>query len=1103
MTKIIITTAALNLIANDPANNLERIQSAIDKAIEAGAGILVLPELTLPSYDASQSFNTDENSNMNTLHFLKRIADYAKNKNPNLLVSVGHIFQVDRLKQNLHSHDSAVICQSYLLNGQLVATQTKTDLANNYNHANTGPEYERRYFTAWPTHEFRYIRPSALGVYPLDQIALLGNFFPPMGLPIGDIEVALPVGDNQFALTKTVICEAAWTGFDANFNVNRITKRQSSLLGRDPKKPPLSLVVVPNGSPPATGKIERRLALSQAIARETNATVVYVNALGSPAANLCFEGDQIFTQGGASIVGERFSSQMVSHHSECVDISTITSDQLIHSPLTIVAQQTRSLTTPDQKVIALHQTRYTSPFDLPESKESSYATIFQHMRNKDKIYAHDQLIENAARHAEEMFLHDVLYFLDYMTKRKSEACFISLSGGYDSAYTLTVGCAAIELALQDYIAASDHYIGEGLKKLLTERFSYHTKLQTAIFNALRDYLNEPLATTESIYAQLNILFDTPNREKIMCCIVSAARQQLFHSAYIATNTSSFHTENAARQVAQYFNVPFRKFNIQSSVEESILEYILPEPITASDIDSMATYHCQHEINLNAALSAQLLRGKSGFISEIIHAEPSALSEKIMRLSKHLYKVCQYLYSYWKNILDNTPNDTLLINKLKQIKSLIINAQIDTDKQCYIQIDPANCPSWGSSPKMRLNLENAQARIRAATNWFINSMLPMQSAPTCNANQSEIVRGYTTYCGDEHAGTFSITSHRNKCDIIMIMNLLHLKGIQKHANYTLQPIDALKYIFAIPPSAELQPLKNGQIQQTDEDSFKMSYFGLRIIMEELLFVTQPDDPRLHQSPLQVLDKLMQASWAIEQWPNITERCNQLTSAIYSSYVSFYGAQFKVRALPVGPVYDNNVNQHVSLRTPNLSGQQRGECMMMIFESVMRHLVADDSLLFSTVSESNIKTHAAVTWLRQFIFFNTTLQTLIEKIYKNNAMDIVKMGSQLKNFIQLNLNRHQHNDSFEVIDAICRSFISLGKENKLALDYNSHDLKIFIDSTYHHYHSDDMRYSSVPTFFHVNQAADSQPPITEKKIKNKRLIRPDLQDPYVLSLKKLHI
>ena len=62
----------------------------------------------------------------------------------------------------------------------------------------------------------------------------------------------------------------------------------------------------------------------------------------------------------------------------------------------------------------------------------------------------------------------------------------------------------------------------------------------------------------------------------------------------------------------------------------------------------------------------------------------------------------------------------------------------------------------------LTLENIQARTRAFINWIASDINGL--APTSNPNINESIMGYTTVCGDLHAGDFSITAHRQKIHI---------------------------------------------------------------------------------------------------------------------------------------------------------------------------------------------------------------------------------------------------------------------------------------------------------------------------------------------------
>lgn len=1063
---VIVSTASLNLIANDPANNFELIKSAIKSAVLDKAGILLLPELTLTSYDAGQAFNSSENSNANILLFLKKISDYAKDLDPNLLVSIGHSLQVTRHESEPHTHDSALICQSYLIDGKIIGIQSKIDLANNNNNAATGPEYEWRYFKNWRAHQASRITLKDLGITSSLDVNLLEEFFPNEGIKLGDIEVALLVDKNEYILIKTSICESAWTGFQiekdglkSNFIIDKNNIQHSSLLGRRNDNP-LSLVLIPNGSPPAAGKGETRISLLNAIFKETNSAVVYVNALGSPAFNLCFKGDKIYKDANKLVSAQRLSFRLLSHCSETLEINTLASEDIVKNESTIIVNSLIRTPTPQDilninnknELLAIEENKvtYHSSFDIPAVKIEDRDLIFDNLRATDKKFKHDPLIENAALHAEEMFLHDALYFLDYMTRKKMHSCFVALSGGYDSAYTLTVGCTAIELCMREHLANSNYFLGTAINNFFKERFEYHIILKLALVDIVDKFFPNKLKITmvsgnlntilNDTYELLNSIQSKDIKAKILNEILKEFKSKLFNTAYIATNANSRHTENAARKLAESFNVPFRKVNIQSGVEDSILTYLLPEPVTVSDLDSMATFYSYNSQDINRISCVQKLRGKQGLISFVLNADKNVLPVAIKRLADHLNTIFQYLAEYWEVNLKLDQNNQILAEKLLALKNIIIEINVE------------NFPSWGGSDKTRLNLENLQARLRAAMNWFINSMIPNTSMPTCNANLSEAVRAYTTYGGDEHAGTFSVTLHRNKCDILMIMTLLSKKefkisitDIENSKLCCIPPVEALDYIFAIPPSAELQPLQDGKIKQTDEDSFGMSYFQLRILMEELFFNVDPMASNLHLSPKQVLAKLINASWAIELWVDALIRQKELVKLIDNFYSSFYYAQFKIRALPIGPIYGSNINQHFSLRTPNMSGQQRGERMIMILTCILYQCShQQDSSYISQIYKDTPQSEAAMKWLEQVIFFNCNLQNFIEKIFIENGKDVFKASLKFREKFIFANNNNLPKSINECIILICEVITELSSDYSIKIDFNFDELSKYLNS-----------------------------------------------------------
>lgn len=133
-----IKTAAsdIGVKVADIKHNLAQIKSAISKADELGANILVLPELCITGYSCGDLFYS-ENLISSALKALKSVAEFTKGKYP--VVVVGFPFMYRCKLYNC----AAVVCD-----GKILGIVPKTNLPN------YGEFYEKRQFSA-PSPEFK------------------------------------------------------------------------------------------------------------------------------------------------------------------------------------------------------------------------------------------------------------------------------------------------------------------------------------------------------------------------------------------------------------------------------------------------------------------------------------------------------------------------------------------------------------------------------------------------------------------------------------------------------------------------------------------------------------------------------------------------------------------------------------------------------------------------------------------------------------------------------------------------------------------------------------------------------------------------------------
>jgi len=129
---------------------------------------------------------------------------------------------------------------------------------------------------------------------------------------------------------------------------------------------------------------------------------------------------------------------------------------------------------------------------------------------------------------------------------------------------------------------------------------------------------------------------------------------------------------------------------------------------------------------------------------------------------------------------------------------------------------------GGTPRENLALQNVQARIRMVLAYlFAQLMLWVRDRPggllvLGSANVDEALRGYMTKYDCSSADVNPIGGISKK-------DLKSFLGYAaEHFN-----LSALTAILSAPPTAELEPLKDGQLAQTDEQDMGMSYAELSV------------------------------------------------------------------------------------------------------------------------------------------------------------------------------------------------------------------------------------------------------------------------------------
>lgn len=236
--------------------------------------------------------------------------------------------------------------------------------------------------------------------------------------------------------------------------------------------------------------------------------------------------------------------------------------------------------------------------------------------------------------------------------------------------------------------------------------------------------------------------------------------------------------------------------------------------TACIVYSMCHQVCLAVKNGNAEVLADARR--------IVHDE-TYIPEDPREFCKRVFTTC-YMAS------ENSSQDTCNRAKLlaEQIGSYHINLNIDAAVKAIVgifSIVTGRTPCfavYGGSSRENLALQNVQARVRMVLAYLFAQLtlwtrgMPGGLLVLGSANVDESLRGYLTKY-DCSSADINPIGGISKTD---------LKSFIQYCIENFQ-LSALKSIVAAPPTAELEPLVDGQASQTDEADMGMTYAELSI------------------------------------------------------------------------------------------------------------------------------------------------------------------------------------------------------------------------------------------------------------------------------------
>ncbi len=393
--RIKIASASCNQTVYDFTTNIPNIKAAIDKAVADGADILALQEMGLTGYaadDYHQWFKNDQ-----VWDLIQDIAEYAKEKNPNLVVSLGSPWHyadksLPASDPEYNIDNRPYNCQFTITDGKVAAISAKSILAD-------GPaEYERHQFTNWPFSK------------GTKTITLPDGSQVPFGKPIIALEK-----DGKRATLLHEQCAEGWPGVNDDLTINTREQNEARHIVGHAATHDLTVVINPSASRPQPAINKEKIRADGLCASGSRhcGVFVYTNYLGSESGTYAAEGSQIFAQDGKMIHhGERYSFKDMTYSSTVVDV-----------PVAIRGEA---------DVTVGHE------FNALEKATSGKEADFEHAPEDALVY------EEYARSIS-------LWLRDYMQKQTfpCQGFVISLSGGKDSAYGAVAISTMVDLEVKE------------------------------------------------------------------------------------------------------------------------------------------------------------------------------------------------------------------------------------------------------------------------------------------------------------------------------------------------------------------------------------------------------------------------------------------------------------------------------------------------------------------------------------------------------------------------------------------------------------------------------------------------------------------------------
>ncbi len=772
--------------------------------------IIHTPEMSLTAYDCGDLFQV--------VKFNRQIEDSLEKilkVTNNVSVTVGFPYYTTSGKR--------VILHALISKGEIKLIKGKEELANNIG-TNRGVEYENRYFVPCEagtqinllnqlyTYEKGKNSIFSDGAVEIEgkkvSLAICEEIFTGTDL-IGAMNRDLDAKENQLIkedagdepMTHDKYCE-----LKNNFDRSRLSKekdawekkikddiKQNSMLFKQLKKS--DIILVPNGSPSATGKIGTRGEMLKLVGEayreemgiDEEKLVYYINHNGPQGGSISYDGTTL----EAKINKEGVSVNLLNAYHYGIATSDVPhwATEEGQEEIAKIINNTPYYSGKTLLNIKFgHQTRNIYP-KIYQEAEYAYSNLLKHL----EAFPKGSPLKPNSKHY--------------------SGFYISQSGGFDSAHTAIIRAKAFELRLRGLVKETgsvENSLETMIDELRLEDRPFHREMFLARFrDDEMQKLNLEGVKTVADLLRLNKGLDISLLTKLIVF-------HLVKASYLRTDNNSIKTETAARSLAQELGIDFDVRNV--------------------DVDFKTALLLESGIDLNAFTEEERINILSLYTQILNIGKKSDRLDQIAELEAR------------KEIHPETERDVdAAIAHIKM--DIAIDEQLfeELRQELYTLVHPDNVSlekfkvhNWLHSAT-GLEIENIQARVRAAKNWEIAYQYGLM--PTSNPNTDEGKQGYTTYIGDLHAGKESSTAGLRKIEILAEMAYLMKAGLKDPTQFAgeIKPIKSIVNTFGQPPSAELQQVGNDSkflfSQQTDEDSYGMSYFELSLVGDQLFKLSE--------------------------------------------------------------------------------------------------------------------------------------------------------------------------------------------------------------------------------------------------------------------------